>query len=192
MGIKVLFIYPNTFGMNMLPPAIALFSSLLKERGHRVEIFDTTYYSLDHGIDSDGSKMENLNVMPFDMGSRGIRLKSSNWKIDLHNQVKKFNPDLIAISSTEDMWELGMTVMEEIKEFKINNDIPVVAGGVFCTFAPDICINYPLVDMVCVGEGEQAIVDLCERIEKGKDYCLVSGDHEYQGEVSIIQKLYYS
>ena len=121
MGIKVLFVYPNTFGMNMLPPAIALFSSLLKERGHKVEIFDTTYYSLDHGIDSDGSKMENLNVMPFDMGSRGIRLKSSNWKIDLHNQIKKFNPDLIAISSTEDMWELGMTVMEEIKEFKIDN-----------------------------------------------------------------------
>ena len=46
----------------MLPPAIALFSSLLKEEGHKVEIFDT-YYSMDHGIDSDGSKMENLNVM---------------------------------------------------------------------------------------------------------------------------------
>ena len=62
MGIKVLFIYPNTFGMNMIPPAIALFSSLLKQRGHKTEIFDTTYYSMDHGIDSDGSKMENLNV----------------------------------------------------------------------------------------------------------------------------------
>ena len=28
--------------------------------------------------------------------------------------------------------------------------------------------------MVCVGEGEQAIVDLCERIEKGKDYSNVT------------------
>ena len=170
MGIKVLFIYPNTFGMNMLPPAIALFSSLLKERGHKVEIFDTTYYSMDHGIDSDGSKMENLNVMPFDMGSRGIRLKNSDWKVDLDNHIKKFNPDLLAISSTEDMWELGMKVLEELKEYKLKNDIPVVAGGVFCTFAPDICISYPLVDMVCVGEGEQAIVDLCEKIEKGEDF----------------------
>ena len=52
MGIKVLFIYPNTYGMNMLPPAIALFSSLLKNEGHEVEIFDTTYYNLDYGIDS--------------------------------------------------------------------------------------------------------------------------------------------
>ena len=47
MGIKVLFIYPNSFGMNMLPPAIALFSSMLKNEGHQVEIFDTTYHAVD-------------------------------------------------------------------------------------------------------------------------------------------------
>ena len=78
MGIKVLFIYPNTYGMNMLPPAVALFSALLKKEGHKSEIFDLTYYSVDYGVDSDGSKMERLNVMPFDMGSRGIRLKNSS------------------------------------------------------------------------------------------------------------------
>ena len=43
MGIKVLFIYPNTYGMNMLPPAIAMFSSILKKHGHEVQIFDTTH-----------------------------------------------------------------------------------------------------------------------------------------------------
>ena len=46
MGIKVLFLYPNTFGMNMIPQAMALFSSLLKKEGHEVEIFDSTYYSI--------------------------------------------------------------------------------------------------------------------------------------------------
>jgi hypothetical protein len=44
MGIKVLFLYPNTFGMNMLPPAVALFSALLKKEGHKVDLFDATYY----------------------------------------------------------------------------------------------------------------------------------------------------
>ena len=44
MGINVLFIYPNTFGMNMLPPAIGLLSSILKDDGNDVELFDTTYY----------------------------------------------------------------------------------------------------------------------------------------------------
>ena len=51
--------------MNMLPPAIALFSAILKKEGHQVKVFDTTYYAVDHGIDSDGSKEQGLNVVPY-------------------------------------------------------------------------------------------------------------------------------
>ncbi len=170
MGIKVLFIYPNTYGMNMLPPAIAMFSAILKKNGHKSQIFDTTYYSLDYGIDSDGSKMERLNVVPYKMEEKGIRLKNSDWKADLQKQIKEFKPNLIAISSTEDMWELGIKVLNEMKDYKKKNKIPVIAGGVFATFAPEICIKEELVDLVCVGEGENALIDLCDRIEKKQDY----------------------
>ncbi len=169
-GINVLFIYPNTFGMNMLPPAIAMFTALLKNEGHSVDIFDTTYYSVDHGIDSDGSKMEKLNVVPYSMESKGIRLKNSDWKKDIQEKVSKFKPDLIAISSTEDMWELGMRVLSEIKDYKKKNNIPVIAGGVFPTFAPEICIKDSLVDIVCVGEGENALLDLCKKIKNNESY----------------------
>ena len=88
MGIKVLFVYPNTYGMNMLPPAIAMFSALLKKNGHKIKIFDTTYYAMDYGIDSDGSKMERLNVVPYSMDKKGIRLKTSDWKKDLKKLYK--------------------------------------------------------------------------------------------------------
>jgi len=170
MGINVLFVYPNTYGMNMLPPAIALFSSLLRAEGHTIEVFDATYYQTDYGIDSDGTKMEMLNVVPYNMDGRGINLRTSDWRTDLAEQVIRFQPDLIAISSTEDMWELGMHILEEVKEYKIKNAIPVIAGGVFPTFAPDLCLNWPLVDMVCVGEGENAMVDLCAELEAGGNY----------------------
>ncbi len=183
MGIKVLFIYPNTFGMNMLPPAIAIFSSILKSKGHKIQIFDTTYYAVDFSIDTHGSKtvkhttstgekskMDNLHVLPFDMGKRGIKLKTTDWKNDFEKQLEEFRPDLIAISSTEDMWELGMQILEEAKNYKIKNNIPVLAGGVFPTFAPEICIKEELVDLVCVGEGENALIDLCSKIENNEDY----------------------
>ena len=123
MGIKVLFIYPNTYGMNMLPPAIALFSSLLKAQNHRVELFDATYYQTDHGVDSDGTKMDNLNVMPFDMGERGIKMRTSHWRDDIREQVKRFSPDLIAMSSTEDMWELGLSLLESVGTYIVKNKI---------------------------------------------------------------------
>lgn len=170
MGIKVLFIYPNTYGMNMVPPAIALFSALLKRDGHKVEIFDSTYYAIDYGIDSDGSQVDKLSVVPFDMGERGIRLKTTVWEDDLKEQVNRFKPDLLAMSTTEDMWELGLKILDVIKDYKIKNKIPTIAGGVFPTFAPEIAIKQELVDIVCVGEGENALVDLCKRIEKKEDY----------------------
>ena len=83
MSIKVLFIYPNTYGMNMLPPAITLFSALLKERGHSVDIFDSTYYQTDHGVDSDGTKAERLNIIPFSSGEKGIQMRVTDWREDI-------------------------------------------------------------------------------------------------------------
>ena len=63
MSFKVLLIYPNQRGMNMLPPAIGLLSSILKEDGNDVKLFDTTYYerldeSEDSEVDSDQIKTE--------------------------------------------------------------------------------------------------------------------------------------
>jgi anaerobic magnesium-protoporphyrin IX monomethyl ester cyclase len=194
MGIKVLFIYPNTYGMNMLPPAIAMFTAILKKEGHQIEIFDTTYYSVDHGIDSDGSKMEKLNVAPYSMDEKGIRLKTSDWKNDLNLQVKKFQPDLIAMSTTEDMWELGLTILEELREYKNKTNIPTIVGGVFPTFAPDLCIKSDLVDLVCVGEGENALIELCKKIENKEDYSNVTNcwvktiGPEYLKDRNVIQK----
>jgi len=170
MGIKVLFIYPNTFGMNMLPPAIALFSAILKQHGHQVALFDATYYSIDYGVNSDGTKAERLNVVPFETDALGIKMRTTDWRNDLDAQIASFNPDLIALSTTEDMWNLGLKMLEHIKDQISLNKIPVLAGGVFPTFAPEIVIKQSLIDMVCVGEGENALVDLCARIGKNQPY----------------------
>ncbi|MZH03450.1 MAG: B12-binding domain-containing radical SAM protein [Nitrospinae bacterium] len=170
MGIKVFFIYPNPYGMNMLPPAIAIFSALLKNEGHQVEIFDTTFYPMDKMLNADASKLEALTVQPYDMEGKGIRLRTSDWKKDFNEQLTRFKPDLIALSVTESMWNLGMKVVEEAREYKVENKVPVIVGGVFPTFAPHLVVKEELIDLVCVGEGENAIIDLCEKIEKKEGY----------------------
>jgi radical SAM superfamily enzyme YgiQ (UPF0313 family) len=156
--------------MNMLPPAIALFSALLKREGHEVKLFDSTYYSTNYGIDSDGRKAEHLNVVPFNPDDRGIKMRTTDWRDDISNMAKSFNPDLIAISSTEDMWQLGIQLIEEIEGFITKNKIPVIAGGVFPTFAPQLAIKHRLVSMVGIGEGENTLLDLCDCIDRGKSY----------------------
>ena len=123
MDFKVLLIYPNQRGMNMLPPAIGLLSSILKEDGNDVELFDTTYYEkLDEKksaeVDSDNIKTEKLMARPYKMPNK-ITLKTTNAFEDFKEKVESFAPDLIAISCTEDMFELGIYLLRKVREYKI-------------------------------------------------------------------------
>ena len=113
--------------------------------------------------------MEKLNVVPYKMDKTRL-INTSDWRKDLNKKILDYKPDLIAISSTEDMWELATDMLTVAKEYKLKNKVPVVVGGVFATFAPDICMKNDLVDLVCVGEGENALLDLCKKIKKKEDF----------------------
>lgn len=162
--INVLFIYPNLRGMNMLPPAIAIFSRILKDNGFNVALFDTTYYRVGD-FDSDKEKEKNLQVRPFDM-SKQVTLKITDPLDDLDQLVFSFRPNLIALSATEDIFPGGLRLLEHIDK----HNILTIAGGVYPTFAPEKVIRNKEIDIVCIGEGEGAILELCKRLREGRDY----------------------
>lgn len=167
MTIKVMLIYPNHKGMNMLPPAIGLLSSCMKREGHEVKLFDTTYYDrLDReNVDSDKSKTDRLMARPYRMPQE-ITIKYSNVYDDFLKEVEDFGPDLLALSATEDMFELGISLLKQTRHL----NILTIAGGVFPTFAPKLVLSFPEIDIVCKGEGENALVELCDRIDKSKSF----------------------
>ena len=68
------------------------------------------------------------------------------------------------------MWELGVMLLDSFSDYIDKNSTPVIAGGVFPTFAPALVLSNPLINLVCVGEGENALVDLCARLAAGKQY----------------------
>jgi anaerobic magnesium-protoporphyrin IX monomethyl ester cyclase len=170
--MRVLLVYPNVRGMNMLPPAIALFSTLLKAQGHSVCLFDSTDYpNPEFFFDSDKEKEKNLNARPFD----DALLRKSFVEEDVFDAfvriVDEFQPELMALSVTEDMYPVGMSLLKHTADRKI----PTIMGGVFPTFAPDKVIANAEVDMVCVGEGEHVLTTLCDRMENGKSYDDIPG-----------------
>src|SRR3989344_4770315 len=136
--MNVLLLYPNLYGMNMLPPAIGLFTALLRRDGHRVSLFDTTIYENLAPIDSDKQKAENLNARPYDDSLLKRNSKHTDPLEDFRAHVISFSPDLIAMSVTEDMYPIGTTLLKTL-----GKDRPkVVAGGGFPTFAPELALLY--------------------------------------------------
>lgn len=163
--MRVMLLYPNLHGMNMLPSAIALFASILKNHGHEVDLFDSTNWLIpgEEDFNSDKEKEKNLNVRPFDDSILNSELRQSDVYSDFRTQVERFQPGLIMASVSEDIFPIGIRMLKEIRDFRI----PTIMGGVFPTFAPDVCLSFEEVDMVCVGEGEEAIVDLVACMERG-------------------------
>lgn len=168
-NFKVLFIYPNFRSETLVPPGITLLSRILKNHGFSVDLFDTTDYGLDLSKDYDRSQESVLSVRatphrPLKYAGRDV------WK-DLNDKVVTFQPDLIALSCTESTFLLGVEAIRRIS----HREVPVVLGGVFATFAPRVALSFPEIDIVCLGEGERPLPELCERMRKGEPYQNVKG-----------------
>ena len=157
--------------MTMLPPGISLLSAVLKREGYIVELFDTTQYD---SVEVKGEKnskdhnkvLENkLSVRPSPKHEKVV-VKYTNVFEDFRKKVLSFGPDLIAMSSTEDMFTLGISLLKKVKDLKILT----LAGGIFPTSAPELVLSFEEIDIVCKGEGEAALPLLCRRLEKGHSY----------------------
>ena len=169
MAFNVLFIYPNFRSETLVPPGITLLSRILKNHGFKVDLFDTTDYGLDLARDYDKITASLLGVRPTE--SRRLKyLDHDVWK-DLNEKINSFQPDLIAMSCTESTFLLGIEVLQHIE----HREMPVILGGVFATFAPERALSFPVIDIVCIGEGEKALLELCQRMEKGQAYKDVRG-----------------
>lgn len=165
---KILFIYPNTEMATLVPINLSLLAPCLQQKGFEVELFDTTYYKWED-INFEQKKVDLLQLKPFSYKDKGVVYKETDMYEDLARKVDEYKPDLIAITLVEDTFELGMSLLNAIKDYQA----PVIAGGVFVTFSADDVIANENVDMVCIGEGEEALVELCEKMCRKEDYTSV-------------------
>jgi radical SAM superfamily enzyme YgiQ (UPF0313 family) len=152
----------------LVPINLSLLAPCLKQAGFEVDLFDTTYYKWED-INFEQKKVELLQLKPFSYKEKGVDYKNTDMFEDLRKKVNDFKPDLIAITLVEDTFELGMSLLNAIKDY----NAPVIAGGVFVTFSAADVIANENVDIVCIGEGEKALVELCEKMRSAEDYSSV-------------------
>ena len=96
-----------------------------------------------------------------------IDVMDFTWTNRISNCIKKikqFKPDIIGFTSTTMDFDFSIRVANEIKN---NFNIPIIFGGVHATTAPEETINKQSIDMICIGEGELALAELLEKMEKG-------------------------
>lgn len=161
---KVLLVYPNLQMVNLLPSNIAVLSAYLKKSGIDVRLFDATLYkTAEKSVDD--IRVEHMQLRPFNLEEKGVSYKKTDVFDDFVKLVDEYKPDLIGISATDDTVQLGVALASKIRDKKIHT----IMGGVFPTFASEEAINNENIDSICVGEGEKALLELCEGLRDKKD-----------------------
>lgn len=81
----------------------------------------------------------------------------------LAERVRARAPGLLGMSLTSRQWLRAREVAGWLHEHL--PALPLVAGGLHPTFAPETVLATPGFDYVCLGEGEHALVELADRLD---------------------------
>ena len=73
--------------------------------------------------------------------------------------------DIIGITLMTNFFEGSVQITKKLKE---GLKAPVIWGGIHATIRPEESLEYA--DIVCVGDGEDAVLELVSRMEKGEPY----------------------
>ena len=83
-----------------------------------------------------------------------------------------FKPDIVACSLCIGEQEDVLAILREIK--KINKDILTLIGGAFTLVFPEI-VNEDCIDLMCVGDGELACLEILNRLDKKENFFNIPG-----------------
>lgn len=178
--MKVLFVYPEHYLNIGIPGGIAILSAILKRGGHETAVFDTCFLkTVPDEIDSgDLHVASHGGTKDHDKSGVQVYKKTAytiedlvrddpvvTYQEEFQKIIDSFAPDIIALSVMTSTFDFALDLLRQVEY-----DVPVIVGGVHPTIALDDCMAQKEIDIACVGEGDEALLELCNRMDAGADF----------------------
>ena len=146
--MRVLFYYRGSehFGVQSI-------ISYVKNKGHTVELI------YDPALGDNG-------YLDFPAANNLLNKLFCNDKLIIE-KAKRFQPDLIAFSAITNLY---LPITKLARKFKKVLDVPIIIGGIHPTSLPEYVIKEDCYDMVCIGEGEEPLAEVLQRLEEKQSY----------------------
>jgi radical SAM superfamily enzyme YgiQ (UPF0313 family) len=152
----------------MFLPAASI-SAALKSQGHEVLV---VYFKLFYAVRKDSregkrspSKIGQIAGYGFEVLMNHFHPVTETEMGLLNSLLDDFEPDLIGFNVVETAFDTVARITEELRQ---EHGVPIIWGGTTPTLQPERCLEYA--DLVCVGEGDEAIVELAQIIDQGGDW----------------------
>ena len=178
--MKILFVYPESYLNLGIPGGIAVMSALLKQRNHKVDLFDTCFLKTE-----EYQKTQDVHggVGLSDKGGVSVYKKTDysiedlvandpvvNISDEFQKKIDTFSPDIIALSCMTSTFDFACDLVRSVKHKAI-----VIVGGVHATIAYQDCLDQECIDYAFVGEADRGMIDFVEALEKNEDPNKVPG-----------------
>ena len=96
---------------------------------------------------------------------------------DFFNDLIEYKPMLIGANGTFAIFAADIIkIIEPVK--RACPEITVLFGGIAVTNSPEAYLSSPLVDYVCLGEGEKAMTDLCKALRDKQEKFEIPGIYD--------------
>lgn len=145
--MKIIFVYKGFENIG-----IEYLSAVLKSNGHETKLaFDPSLFD-----------DQFINIKPLG--------RLFDYKSQLIKQILEYKPGLVAFSVVSSDYQWALQIAQEIKK---RLSVNIVFGGIHPTSVPEKVLENECVDYVVVGEGEFALLELANSLEKGRlDYSI--------------------
>ena len=147
--MKILLVYPGII-VREVPLNVLYISSSLQKADFDTKIFELTHYS---------------KPKLFRNANKYIQKEFEKLLLD-------YQPDIVGFSLMTINYDLTMKLARIVKE---KSRAKVICGGIHPTIDPEETINEQDVDFICIGEGEESIVELVAKIKDNEDYTAIKG-----------------
>ncbi|MFH2058529.1 MAG: radical SAM protein [Pseudomonadota bacterium] len=135
-------------------------------------------YSLDDFVSVD-KPLSSFSTIPYGLSYIATALKQAENDVEifvatpktkiksqLKNIINEKNPALICLTAVSSQYPYICKIAQTIKE--IFGSIPIIIGGHHATLNPEETIQKDCFDAICIGEGEEAVVEYARQISTGK------------------------
>ena len=160
---RVLFIEGGSELEAGIPPNLAILVASVNNANHAVRMFSLNDYK-SQAYTGDQIRVNTLQVPPSHEDVI-YKVKKTNIEEDFIAMIREYKPHIVGLTATEPTYLLGKSLLELIANRK---DILKIVGGAHVTINPNLVIAEKPVDAICVGEGDELIVTLCEKIKNGE------------------------
>jgi len=146
------------FGLDL---GVRLISSSLKKLGHNAQLINFN------------QKKYPIELFDNDFFSNRLQLHEIAPQADIENLkelLKRLKPRIIGLSVSAVSMLSAKRISREIRKI---SDALIVWGGIHAVICPEECIEFA--DVVCVGEGELAMLELVQALVHGKEIDSIPG-----------------